>query len=64
MLAQNLNDTINKPIYYANQLMIQIEKNYSTKKKETLAMIYDIKNVPHYLLGNNFTFFVDHQVLI
>jgi hypothetical protein len=36
MLAQNPNNTIDKPIYYGNQLMIQVEKSYSTRKKETL----------------------------
>jgi hypothetical protein len=30
MLAQNLDDTIDKPIYYASQLMTGAEKNYST----------------------------------
>jgi hypothetical protein len=30
MLTQNLNDTIDKPIYYANRLMTGVEKNYST----------------------------------
>jgi hypothetical protein len=60
MLAQNLNDTIDKPIYYANQLMTGVEMNYSTTKKEALAMIYVIKKFHHCLLGNNFTFFVDH----
>jgi hypothetical protein len=33
MLAQNLDDTIDKPIYYANQLMIGDETKYSTTKK-------------------------------
>jgi hypothetical protein len=31
---------------------------------ESLAMIYVIKKNPHYLLGNNFTFFVNHKTLI
>ncbi len=64
MLAQNPNNTIDKPIYYANQLMTKTEKNYTTTEKETLSMIYAIKKFHHYLLGNNFTFFVDHQALI
>jgi hypothetical protein len=45
MLAQNLDKTIDKPIYYANQLMIRTKKNYSTTKKEALAMIYVIKKL-------------------
>jgi hypothetical protein len=64
MLVQNTNDTIDKLIYYAKQLMNRAKKNYSIAKKETLAMIYDIKKFCHYLLGNNFMFFVDHQALI
>jgi hypothetical protein len=60
MLAQNPDNTIDKLNYYVNQLMIGAKKNYSTTKKEALAMIYVIKKFCHYLLGNNFTFFVDH----
>jgi hypothetical protein len=44
--------------------MTEVEKNYSTTKKEAFAMIYAIKKLYHYLLGNSFTFFVDHQTLI
>jgi hypothetical protein len=44
--------------------MTSAKKNYSIAKMETLAMIYDIKFFCHYLLGNNFMFFVDHQALI
>jgi hypothetical protein len=44
--------------------VIEAKKNYSTTEKETLAMIYAIKKNCHYMLGNSFTFFVDHQALI
>jgi hypothetical protein len=44
--------------------MTGIEKNYLATEKETFAMIYVIKKFHHYLLGNSFTFFVDHQTLI
>ncbi len=64
VLVQNPNNTIDEPIYYASRLMIEVENNYSTIEKETFAMIYAIKKLCHYLLGNNFTFFVDHQALI
>jgi len=60
MLIQNLDGIIDKPIYYVNRLMIGVEKNYSTTKNEVFAMIYVIKFFCHYLLGNTFTFFVDH----
>ncbi len=64
MLGQNLDNTIEKPIYYANRLMNNAKKNYTTIKKEALAMIYVVKNFRHYLLGNNFVFYVDHQTLL
>ncbi len=44
--------------------MTRAKKNYSTTKKEAFSMIYAIKNFRHYLLGNSFTFFEDHQTLI
>jgi len=61
MLAQNFNNTIDHPIYYASQLMNNVEKNYTTTKKEVLTMIYVVKKFCHYLLGNTFIFFVGHQ---
>ncbi len=56
MLNQNLDKTIDKPIYYASRLMNNVEKNYTTTEKEALAMIYVVKKFRHYLLGNNFIF--------
>ncbi len=64
MLVQNPNDTIDKSIYYASLLMIRAKKNYSTIEKKNLAMNYVIKKIYHYLLGNSFRFFVNHQTLI
>jgi len=64
MLVQNHEDTIDKPIYYSNQLMIRAENNYLTIKKEAFVMIYAIKKSHHYILGNNFTLIVNHQALI
>jgi hypothetical protein len=64
MLSQNANKTIDRPIYYASRLMNSAKKNYTTTKKEILAMIYVVKKFKHYLSGNSFTFFVDHQVLL
>jgi hypothetical protein len=64
MLNQNLDKTIDSPIYYANRLMNIAKKSYTNTEKETLAMIYVVKKFRHYLLGNRFTFFVDHQVLL
>jgi hypothetical protein len=40
-----------------------VQKNYTTTEKEALA-IYDVKKFRHYLLGNSFIFFMDHQALL
>jgi hypothetical protein len=64
MLNQNLNNIIDRPIYYAKQIMNSAERNYTIVEKETLAMIYDVKNFRHYLLGNCFIFFVHHKTLL
>jgi hypothetical protein len=64
MLIQNHDGTINKPIYYVSRFMIGFENNYSSTNKEAFAMIYAIQKFRHYLLGNTFTFLVDHQTLI
>jgi hypothetical protein len=60
MLGQNLDNTIDKPIYHASRLMNNVEKNYIATKKEALTMIFAIKKFRHYLLCNNFVFYVDH----
>jgi hypothetical protein len=60
MLGQNPYNTIDRPIYYASKLMNNAENNYMTTEKEFLVMIYAMKKFRHYLLGNNFIFFVDH----
>jgi len=60
MLGQNPNNTIDRLIFYASRLMSSAKKNYTATEKEALVMIYAVKKFRHYLLGNNFIFFVDH----
>jgi hypothetical protein len=60
MLGQNPDNTINIPIYFANRVMNSADNNYTTTKNEGLVMIYVVKKFKHYLLGNNFIFFVNH----
>jgi hypothetical protein len=60
MLSQNLDNTIDRPIYYANRLMNNAKNINTTTRKEVLVMIYVMKKFKHYLLGNNFISFVDH----
>jgi hypothetical protein len=44
--------------------MNNAENNYKTTKTTTLVVIYVVKKFRHYLLGNNFIFFIDHQALL
>jgi hypothetical protein len=44
--------------------MNSAKKNYTKIEKEALVMIYVVKKFSHYLLGNNFIFFVDYQALL
>ncbi len=61
MLSQNPDKMINKPTYYTSRLMNNVKKKYKITEKETLTMIYVVKKFRHYLLGNNFIFFVNHR---
>ena len=42
VLAQNIHGDRNSPIYYASKLLNNADKNYSTTKREALAMIYSV----------------------
>jgi hypothetical protein len=64
ILTQNLDKTIDKPIYYTSRLMNNAKTNYTTTIKKTFAMTYVVKKFMHYLLRNSFIFFVDHQALL
>ncbi len=49
---------------YSSRLFNYIERNYTTTKKEALAMVYALHKFRHYLLSNKFTFYVDHMALM
>ena len=53
-----------RPVYYASRRLSAAEKNYSTTEREALGMIYSINKFRHYLLGQKFTFHVDHSALL
>ncbi len=56
ILAQNPTWKCEQPITYAFRVLNNAEKNYTTTKKETLAMVYVLEKFKHYLLGNKFFF--------
>jgi hypothetical protein len=47
---------------YSSSLFV--ERNYTTTHRQALAMVYALHKFRHYLLGNMFTFFVDHMALV
>jgi hypothetical protein len=64
MLAQNLIEKCDQLIAYASQLFNHVEWNYITTKREALAMVYALHKFRHYLLINQFIFYVDHMALL
>lgn len=52
------------PVSYASKQLNIVEKNYTTIEREGLTMVYAVKKFCHYLLANQFVFFVDHQALL
>jgi hypothetical protein len=64
MLAQNPTEKCDQPIVYSSRLLNNVEKNYTTTKRETLAIVYVLHKFRHYLLGNKFVFYVNHMALL
>ena len=52
-----------QPIYYASKLMSCPERNYSIIEREALGMVYALRKLRHYLLGNKVLLHVNHQAL-
>ena len=63
ILAQPEGDT-DFPVYYASRRFSQAEQAYSTTEQEALGMVFAVQKFHHYLLGNYFVFYVDHQALL
>jgi hypothetical protein len=49
---------------YTSKLLNSIERNYTTTEREALAMVYALQKIKHYLLGNQFVFYVDHMAFV
>ena len=52
------------PVSYASRQLNSATKNYSMSNREGLGMIFAIKMFRHFLLANNFVFYIDHQALL
>ncbi|MCO5585806.1 hypothetical protein L7F22_039738 [Adiantum nelumboides] len=55
---------VNFPIYFASRSFSQAEQVYTTIEREALGMVFAIQKFRHYLLGNFFIFYVDHQAVL
>ena len=63
VLAQPDEGDLDHPIAYASRKLYFVEQNYTTTKREGLAMVYSLQKFQHYLLGGHFKMFTDHFVL-
>nr|GEX38155.1 reverse transcriptase domain-containing protein [Tanacetum cinerariifolium] len=52
-----------RPIHYASKTMNQAETNYTTTKKEMLAVVYAFENFRLYLIMNKSIVYTDHSAL-
>jgi hypothetical protein len=49
---------------YSSRFFNYVERNYTTTRRKALAMVYALHKFKQYLLGNMFTFYVDHMALV
>nr|GEW97346.1 DNA-directed DNA polymerase [Tanacetum cinerariifolium] len=52
-----------RPIHYASKTMNEAESNYTTMKKEMLAVVYAFKKFRSYLIMNKSIVYMDHSAL-
>jgi hypothetical protein len=51
-------------VMYVSRLLNNVEHNYGTIWRKTLAMVFALHKFKHYLLGSKFVFYVDHMALV
>jgi hypothetical protein len=64
MLAQNPTGKYDQPRVYAFELLNKAKHNYTTKERETIAMVYVLHEFRHFLLGNKLVFYVANMALV
>nr|GEX80341.1 reverse transcriptase domain-containing protein [Tanacetum cinerariifolium] len=52
-----------RPIHYASKTMTEAESNYTTTKKEMLAVVYAFEKLWSYLIKNKSIVYTDHSAL-
>jgi hypothetical protein len=63
ILSQPGEGDIDHPINFASRNFSIAKKNYTTKEREGLEMVYALQNFTHYLLGSHFTMNIDSSTL-
>jgi hypothetical protein len=64
VLAQRMDDAVERPIAYASRSLSPAEKNYSQLDREGLAMVFGVKKFHTYLYGRDFVITTDHKPLL
>jgi hypothetical protein len=49
---------------YSLRIFNSTERNYTTTDREASTVVYALYKFKHYMLGNRFTFYVDHMALV
>ena len=50
-------------VYYASKTLNEAQRNYTTTKKELLAVVYALDKFRAYLVGSDIVIFTDHSAL-
>jgi hypothetical protein len=64
ILDQIPTSKIDQHVMYSSRLFNYTKKNYTTTKKEALTIVYALHKFRHYMLGNKFTFYVNHMAFV
>lgn len=63
-LVAVLQNSSGKPVAYANRMLNPVERNYSTIKKQLLAVVWAVRHFRPYLYDRRFKVFTDHRSLV
>jgi hypothetical protein len=63
VLAQPGEGDIDHPLAFSSRKLSTAKVNYTTTKREGLAMVYALQKLCHYLLEGHFKKFTDHSML-
>jgi hypothetical protein len=62
VLGQRI-DKVPHVIYYASRTLNDAQLNYSTTKKELLAVVFAMDKFRSYLIGSNIIIYLDHAAV-